>query len=145
MLGKLSGKDEADGSLDLTRADGRLLVVGGELGGLGGDLLEDVRDERVEDGHRLGGDTSVGVHLLQHSVDVGGVGLLSGLLGLLLVTGSGRLGLGSSLLAGLGGSLGGGGLATLRSGGLGSRRSGLGCLENEGGGVGSERDALVGR
>jgi hypothetical protein len=80
------------------------------------------------------------VHLLQDSVDVGGVGLLSGLLGLLLVTGSGRLGLGSSLLAGLSGGLGSGSLATLGSGGLGSRGSGLGCLKRR---RGVKRDALV--
>ena len=42
VLGKLTGKDEADGGLDLTGRDGGLLVVGSELGGLGGDALEDV-------------------------------------------------------------------------------------------------------
>jgi hypothetical protein len=42
VLGKLSGEDEADRGLDLTRRDGRLLVVGSELGGLGCDALKDV-------------------------------------------------------------------------------------------------------
>jgi hypothetical protein len=42
MLGKLTGKDEADGGLDLARGDGGLLVVGGKLGGLSCDALEDV-------------------------------------------------------------------------------------------------------
>ena len=42
------------------------LVVVGELAGLGGDPLEEVVHERVHDGHGLGGDASVGVHLLQH-------------------------------------------------------------------------------
>ena len=42
MLGKLTGEDEADRGLDLARGDGGLLVVGGELGGLGCDALEDV-------------------------------------------------------------------------------------------------------
>ena len=42
------------------------LVVVGELAGLGGDPLEEVVDERVHDGHGLGGDAGVGVHLLQH-------------------------------------------------------------------------------
>lgn len=37
--------------LDLPGGDGGLLVVGSELGGLGGDALEDVVDERVQDGH----------------------------------------------------------------------------------------------
>jgi hypothetical protein len=32
-------------------------------------------DERVHDGHRLGGDTGIGVHLLEHLVDVDLVGL----------------------------------------------------------------------
>lgn len=63
MLGKLSGKDESDRSLDLSRGDGRLLVVRSELGGLAGDALKDVVDEGVEDGHGLVGDTSVGVDL----------------------------------------------------------------------------------
>lgn len=51
--------------LDLARRDGGLLVVGGELGSLGGDALEDVVDERVQDRHGTVGDTSVGVNLLQ--------------------------------------------------------------------------------
>ena len=51
--------------LDLTRRDGGLLVVGGKLRGLGGDALEDVVDERVQDGHGAVGDTSVGVDLLE--------------------------------------------------------------------------------
>lgn len=42
MLGQLTGKDEADGGLDLSGRDGGLLVVSGKLGGLGGDALEDV-------------------------------------------------------------------------------------------------------
>lgn len=42
VLGQLTGEDEADGSLDLPGRDGGLLVVGGKLGGLGGNALEDV-------------------------------------------------------------------------------------------------------
>lgn len=42
VLGQLTGEDEADRSLDLSGRDGRLLVVGSELGGLGGDALENV-------------------------------------------------------------------------------------------------------
>ena len=55
--------------LDLTRGDGRLLVVGSELGGLSGDALEDVVDERVQDGHGAVGDTGVGVDLLEDCKD----------------------------------------------------------------------------
>lgn len=118
MLGKLTGEDETNGGLDLSRRDGRLLVVGSELGGLGSDALKDVLDERVENGHGLVRDTSVGVNLLEDTVDVGRVSLLADLGGLLLVT---RLG------GGLGGLLGslGGGLASGRGG----------CLTGGGGGL----------
>ena len=63
MLGELSWEDEPDSSLNLAGGDSRLLVVAGQAGGLGGDLLEDVIDERVQDRHSLAGDTSVRVHL----------------------------------------------------------------------------------
>lgn len=52
--------------LDFARRDGGLLVVCSKLGGLGGDALEDVVDERVEDAHGAVGDTGVGVHLLEN-------------------------------------------------------------------------------
>merc|ERR1712210_295053 len=78
----------------------------GELAGLGGDALEQVVDERVHDAHGLGGDTGVGVHLLQDLVDVDGIGLLPLALPLLLVALGDGLGglarLGSSLSGGLG-------------------------------------------
>ena len=48
MLGQLSGKDKTDSSLDLSRRDGALLVVGSKLRGLGSDALKDVLNERVE-------------------------------------------------------------------------------------------------
>lgn len=48
-----SRKDEPDRGLDLTRRDGRAVVVRRELGSLGSDPLENVRDEGVEDGHGL--------------------------------------------------------------------------------------------
>jgi hypothetical protein len=83
VLGKLTRQDQTDSArelaaeeamrdwgenvrgLDLARRDGGLLVVGSELGGLGGDALEDVVDERVEDAHGAVGDTGVGVDLLE--------------------------------------------------------------------------------
>jgi len=58
------GKRDVRG-LDLPRRDGGLLVVGSELGGLGGDALEDVVDEGVQDRHGAVGDTGVGVNLLE--------------------------------------------------------------------------------
>ena len=96
MLGELTGEEEADGSLDLAGGEGVLLVVADETGRLGGDLLEDVVDERVHDAHGSLGDAGLGVDLLEDSVDVD------------------REGLGSSSLRGglLGsGSLGGSGLS----------------------------------
>merc|ERR1711959_64360 len=75
VLGELAGEDEADGGLDLPGGEGALLGVAGEAGGLGRDLLEDVVREGVHDGHGLGGDAGVGVHLLEHLVDVDLVGL----------------------------------------------------------------------
>ena len=42
MLGKLTREDETNRGLDLSGRDGGLLVVGGKLGGLGCDALEDV-------------------------------------------------------------------------------------------------------
>ncbi len=73
---EFSGEEEPDSSLDLTRGDGGPLVVVGEAGGLGRNPLEDVVDERVHDGHGLGGDAGVGMDLLENLVDVDGVGLL---------------------------------------------------------------------
>jgi len=76
VLGQLAGQQETDSGLDLPRGDGGPLVVVGETAGLSGDALEDVVHERVHDAHGLGGDAGVGVHLLQHLVDVDGVGFL---------------------------------------------------------------------
>ena len=102
MLGELAWEDEAHRRLDLPGGDGGLLVVAGELGGLAGELLEDVVDEGVHDGHGLGGDADVGVHLLEHLEDVDLVGLhrLLGLLLALLVAAllAGRLARGEALL-----------------------------------------------
>ena len=104
VLGQLSGQQEPDGGLDLPGGDGGPLVVVGELAGLSGDPLEQVVDERVHDAHGLGRDSGVRVDLLQHLVDVDGVGLLPLALLLLLVS----LGNGLGSLARLGGSLSGG-------------------------------------
>ena len=114
VLGQLSGQEEPDGGLDLPGGDGGPLVVVGQTGGLGGDPGEDVVNEGVHDGHGLGGDTGVRVHLLQDLVDVDGIGLLPLALPLLLVA------LGNLLggLARLGGGL---------SGCLGRHVDGLGC------------------
>ena len=106
VLGQLSGQEEPDRGLDLPGGDGGPLVVVGQAGGLGSDPGEDVVDEGVHDGHGLGGDTGVGVHLLEDLVDVDGVRLLPPLVLLLLVSlGDGLLGL-ARLLGGLSGGFG---------------------------------------
>ena len=75
VLGELSRKKQPDSGLDLAGGDGRPLVVVGEARGFSGEPLEDVVDKRVHDGHGLGGDAGVGVHLLEHLVDVDGIRL----------------------------------------------------------------------
>ena len=105
VLGEFTGEDEADGGLDLTRGDSGLLVVSGQVLGLGGDLVKDIIDEGVHDGHGLGGDTCIGVHLLEDLVDVDLVrlGLALGPLLLLVALHLGLLGrLGGGLLVRLG-------------------------------------------
>ena len=44
-------------------------------------LVKDIVDKGVHDGHGLVGDTGLGVHLLQHTVDERGEGLVVSLLG----------------------------------------------------------------
>ena len=63
MLGQLPREDEPDCSLDLAGGHCGLLVVACQLGCLCGNLLKDVIDEGVQDGHCLGADTCVRVHL----------------------------------------------------------------------------------
>ena len=105
MLGQLSGEEEPDSRLDLPGGDGGPLVVVGQTGGFGGDSFENVIDERVHDAHGLGGDASVRVDLLQHLVDVDGIGFLSLLLLFLVAGSTGGLGL-TRLLGALGRNFG---------------------------------------
>ena len=66
VLGEFTGKGEAHSSLDLTGREGGLLGVASELASLSSQTVEDVTDERVEDGDTTLGDTGIGVDLLQH-------------------------------------------------------------------------------
>ena len=77
VLGQLSGQDQTDGGLDFPAGDGGTLVVVGKTGSFTGNTLEDIVDERVHDTHGFAGDTSVGMDLLEHLVDVDGVTLTS--------------------------------------------------------------------
>ena len=105
VLGELSGQQQAHGRLDFAARDGRALVVVGQTRRLGGDALKDVVDEAVHDAHRLGRDASVGVHLLQHLVDVDGVAFLPLALLLLVALGDVLRSL-AGLLGGLSGNFG---------------------------------------
>ena len=100
VLGELTREEEPDSGLDLAGGDGGPLVVVSQTAGLSSDSLKEIVDERVHDAHGLGGDSSVGVDLLQDLVDVDGVGLLPLVPLLLLVA----LGDGLGGLAGLLGS-----------------------------------------
>ena len=51
--------------LDLSGGNGRLLVVSGKFGCLGGNALKNVVDKGVQDGHGAVGDTSVRMNLFE--------------------------------------------------------------------------------
>ncbi len=70
VLWELSRKNQTDRSLNLARRNGWLFVVAGQIGGFVRNLVEDIIDERVHDGHGLGGNSSVWVNLFQHLVDI---------------------------------------------------------------------------
>jgi hypothetical protein len=70
MLGQLTGQHKAHRCLDLAGRDGVALVVAGQTTSLRGDALEDVVNKGVHDDHGLLGHSGIGVHLLQHLVDV---------------------------------------------------------------------------
>jgi hypothetical protein len=101
VLGEFTREHQTDSGLDLAAGESRLLVVSGELSGLGGDTFEDIVDEGVHDGHSLLRDTGIGVDLLEHLVDVRGIRLDA----LLVLLATGCL-LGGCLSGLLGGCLG---------------------------------------
>ena len=101
VLGQFTGEEQTDGGLDFPRGDGGATVVVCQAGSLSGDTLEDVVHERVHDRHGLAGDSSVGVDLLQHLVDVDAVAFPP-LLPALLVSDALGLSLGGGLLGSLG-------------------------------------------
>ena len=100
VLGQLSGEEETDSGLDLPGSDGGATVVVGKTASLSSNTLEDVVHEGVHDGHGLAGHSGVGVHLLQHLVDVDRVGFPPSLPAL-LVTPTGGFGLAGGLLGSL--------------------------------------------
>jgi hypothetical protein len=91
VLGKFTREDKTNSGLDLARRDGRTLVVSSQLGSFGSNTLKDIVNERVQNGHGLVRDTSIGVNLLQDLVNVRGVSLTTGDLSLLVVLGGSLL------------------------------------------------------
>ena len=79
VLRELTRENQTHRRLDLTRRDRALLVVAGKLRGLRGNALENILHKRVQNSHGLVRDTRVRVDLLQDTVDVGRVSLLSNL------------------------------------------------------------------
>ena len=75
MLGELTGKDQADGRLNVAARQSRALVHLAELAGLSGNTLEGIADEVVHNRHALLRDARLGVHLLEDLVDATLVGL----------------------------------------------------------------------
>ena len=75
VLGKLAREHKSHTRLHLAGGQSGFLVVAGQAACLDTQALEHVLDERVHDGHSALGDAGIGVHLLQHLKDVGGVAL----------------------------------------------------------------------
>ena len=85
VFGEFTRQEKTNSSLDLARSDCRPLVVVSKTGSFAGDSLEDIVHERVHDAHSFARDSSVGVNLLQHFVDIDTIAF-STLLWFLLVT-----------------------------------------------------------
>ena len=90
MLGQLGGEDQTNSGGDLAGTEGALLGGAGNLGSAGGDAVEDVVHEAIEDLHGLAGQGQALVDLLEGAVDIDGPGALGLAVGLL---GSGTGGL----------------------------------------------------
>ena len=70
MLSQLTRQQEPHSCLNLARRQRLLLVVSNKLGCLTRDLLKDVVDKAVHDRHATLGDARLGMHLLEHTIDV---------------------------------------------------------------------------
>lgn len=76
VLGQLSGQQKSDGGLDFPTGDCGSLVVVSQTGSLGSNSLKDIVHETVHDAHGFAADSSIGMDLLQHLVDVDCVAFL---------------------------------------------------------------------
>ena len=70
VLGQVGGEGEADGGLDVLGAQSGLLVDTDQVGGLGGETLEDVVDEGVNDLQGLGAEAELSVDTLEGATGV---------------------------------------------------------------------------
>lgn len=70
VLGQLAAEDQTSRRLNVPGAHGSVLVVASETASLHREALKEVVHKRIHDSHRLVGDARVGVHLLEHLVDV---------------------------------------------------------------------------
>lgn len=103
---QFTGQQKSDSCLDFPTCDGRSLVIMSKARRFCSDSFENVIHERIHDRHSLGRDSGIGVHLLQHLVDIYSEAFLPTLLPLFFVTGSHRFLCFSSLLDGLARCLG---------------------------------------
>lgn len=72
MLRKIFGEEELASSLNVSGGQSSLVVVSDQFGGLEGELLEHIDNQRVDDFHSLLRDTDVVGDGLQHLVNVKG-------------------------------------------------------------------------
>ena len=75
MFGQFSRQEETDCGLDFSRGDCGALVVMRQSARFGGDSLEKVVHKGVHDRHGFAGYSCIGMHLLQHLIDVDAVAL----------------------------------------------------------------------
>lgn len=73
MFGKLTRKDETNGSLNFARCDGLAFVGAGEVSGFNGDSFKNVIHEGIHNVHGFLGDSDVVVNLLEYLVDEGSI------------------------------------------------------------------------
>ena len=95
VFGQLSRKKETHSGLDLPRGERRTPVIVSKARRFGSNAFEYVIHERVHDRHCFAANAGVGMHLLQHFVDVDRVAFPPPLPALLVTTALGlRLGRG---------------------------------------------------
>ncbi|OCT79591.1 hypothetical protein XELAEV_18026399mg [Xenopus laevis] len=79
VFGQFPRQQQADRGLDLPGGDGGAFVIMSQAGGFPCNALKYIVDKGIHNTHGLGGNTGVGVHLLQHLVHVNGVTFLPAL------------------------------------------------------------------